>query len=72
MKIVKLLAGGTVIVVTYYVGKIVGEFKVIKMVADKFEEEFPGVKKYAAEAISKKVIDDIFDDTNEKKGEEPQ
>lgn len=69
MKIVKLLAGGTVIVVTYYVGKIVGGFKVAKFVADGLEEDFPGVKKYVAEQISKKVIDDIFDDPTEK---EPQ
>ena len=69
MKIVKLLAGGTVIVVTYYVGKIVGGFKVAKFVADGLEEEFPGIKKYAAEKVSKKVIDDIFDDPKE---EEPQ
>lgn len=62
MKIVKLLAGGAVIVVTYYVGKIVGGFKVAKFVADGLEEDFPGVKKYVAEQISKKVIDDIFDD----------
>ena len=42
----------------------------MKMVADKFEEEFPGVKKYVAETISKTVIDNIFD--NPTGEEEPQ
>ena len=69
MKIVKLLAGGTVLVVTYYVGKLVGGFQVAKFVADGLEEEFPGIKKHTVEQVSKKVIDNIFDDPKE---EEPQ
>lgn len=69
MKIIKLLAGGTALVVTYYVGKFVGGFKVAKIVADGLEKEFPGIKKYTVEKVSKKVIDDIFDKPNE---EEPQ
>ena len=69
MKVAKLLAGGAVIVATYHVGKLVGGFKVVKIIADTFEEEFPGVKKYVAERISKKAIDEIFDDPKEEESQ---
>jgi hypothetical protein len=70
MKIIKFIAGGLVVVATYNVGKLVGGFKVIKVIADVIEEVSPGTKKHAAKLTSEKVIDIIFDDPD--KEEESQ
>ena len=70
MKVIKLLAGGLVVVVTYNVGKLVGGLKVAKIVADELEDVFPGYKKAVAKKVSENVIDNIFDKSKE--GEESQ
>lgn len=67
MKVVKLLAGGVAIVLTYNIGKLVGGFKVAKYVADGLDEVFPGFKKGAVKHASEKVIDCIFDKPEEEK-----
>lgn len=61
MKIVKLIAGGLVVIATYNVGKLVGGFKVLKYTADELDEIFPDFKKDAIKHASEKVIDHIFD-----------
>lgn len=67
MKIIKLLAGGAAIVVTYNVGKLVGELKVMKSVTDGLEEIFPGLKRHTAKLACDKIIDHIFDKSKEGK-----
>jgi hypothetical protein len=65
MKIVKLIAGGLVVLATYHVGKLVGGFKVAKVAIDILEEECPGIKKYTTKCACEKVIDHIFDKPEE-------
>lgn len=64
MKIIKLIAGGFVVMATYNVGKLVGGFKVAKTIADELDEMFPGYKKTVTKLASEKLIDSIFDKTD--------
>ena len=70
MKITHVIAGTVLTVGGYYVGKLVGSVKTIKMVADIFEEEFPGIKKYVVKQAANKVVDGMFGSDQEEEEEE--
>ena len=61
MKVVKMLAGGLVVVATYNVGKLVGGVKAVKYIIDGLEEVFPGTKKAIVKKASDRAIEHIFD-----------
>jgi len=68
MKWKMILSHGVVLVTAYGIGKIVGGLKVCNFMADEFEKEFPGFKKGVTKAASDKVIDRMFNKTEEHEG----